>query len=349
MKKDLPIIFNFEPVSIENENIKQGVAYSGQVIPIIDTTGEIIKVIFDLSSMTITNDRYPLLYSHDDKAWVGSFNLINDLSKLTMSDFKLLDNSNAKMVINALKTGFPVKTSVRILPQNIDFVEQAEINGIPVKNTYVYKNSTISEVSVTAIPKDRNTSLNFTESGQCFNLFEVNKRMETIEKEQELQKKLAEKEKENATLQSLVNDFSLQSAKFEAQLKLLKAERDKFAEDAASMALEIRTKDIAELESMTGEFNAEQKEWLSGLQDDDFNMVSSIFKEKFETLKSEVCSAEVEEEVDIQPVEEAQMSQKTIPSYLFSHQAKNGKGKDGLDEMNAWIAQRNGVKNHGAL
>lgn len=362
MKKEMPILFAFNSISgIENDNIKQGIAYSGQVIPILDNIGSLINVIFDLSTMSITEDRYPLLYAHDDKAWVGSFKLINDNTQLSMTDFTLLDNEYAKNIVSAIKKGFPVKTSVRILPKRIEFIENEEvINGLPVKNVYVYRDSTISEVSVTAVPKDANTSLQFTLPTTQFYSFELENTMTESEKSVDIfPDKFAQIERENRALKEEQKTWETRFSQLEKRIAVLQKERDKFAEDAAEAALQLRTNAIVELESLVGEFDEKQKQWLMELDDANFEMFTTIVKEKFEALKSDTCEAEmIEEAAQPQPESEpeTQMSygkkqSKILPSTLFSHQAK-GQFKNPSDDLDSWILKRNTLergKSNGSL
>lgn len=363
MERNLPVVFASEPLSIEHstENdvntIKHGVAYSGGIINTVDSVGMPIDIIFDLSSLHVKEERYPLLYAHDDRSWVGSFEMENDHEKLEMHNFRMLDNPLSKMVADALKADFPVKTSVRIMPKQVDYIGEKEsiINGIPVSNAFVYRDSTISEVSVTSIPRDGYTSLSlFADTQNQFKSFNVRSTMtEKVEDHAILPQEFAKQQKIIADLQAqlasqnkMLTTFSEELESQKAVAKKLLAERDQFAEESAQLALQIRTDAIAELESMLGEFNESEKEWLLNLLQPDFQMFVDIMKSKFE--KNEATAQSDTEMIAIPTPQQMSEDEKhtLLSPHLFTNQARTGKstiGETDEDQVLQWARLRNGV------
>jgi len=341
MKKNLPVLFAADVIqfvpSDDKSSIKDNIAYSGGIVNELDDMGEPIKIIVDLDSIELnepTGERYPMVFSHGDEDWIGSFTLIND-GQLKMNDIQMLDNPKANMVVDASKKNFPVKASIRVEPKLVEFVpphETQSINGRDVSDVYVFKNSIIREVSATAFPKDRNTSLNLfsTNSQNQFTPFNVREIMtDTIEqptqKEADLSALLAEAQKQLAQKDKLLGLASAKLSEAESANAALQSKNLQLAEEAATVKLELRNQEISSLEQCLGDFTEDERGKLQSMDDENFELISAILNRYCETkMNSEPIEEEPMEASESQADTQAvQMSERPVlHKGLFSDTVK---------------------------
>jgi len=353
MKKNLPVTFaadvikfvpSGEPAKIEN------IAYSGNIVDELDDAGNPVKIIVDLDSIQLkdnTQERYPMVFSHGDTDWIGSFTLAHHDGKLVMNDIEMLENPNANMVVDALKKRFPVKASIHVVPNSIEYVSPDEnqvINGRSVSDVFVFKDAVIREVSATAFPRDKATSLSlFSEEigKKQFITYSEMKMSEEKTKDvkqdvdngvsdltaqlETLRAQLAQKEK-------MLEMTALKLSETEAENVKISSENQRLAEEAESIALELRMKEISDLESCLGEFSEEERGKLQGLDGDTFELVSGILKKWCESKmaqgETEMPADEMESEPEM--MSQSQMSEKQpLHAALFADQAKSMKSQIG--------------------
>ena len=255
MKKNLPVLFaadviNFVP-SEDNSKPKKNIAYSGGIVNTLDDLGEPVRIIIDLSTVQLnqpSGEKYPMVFSHDNTDWIGSFRLAIDNNSLDMNDIQMLDNKKADMVVDASKKGFPVKASIRVESPLIEYVNPHEtqtINGREVSDVHNFKNSIIKEVSATAFPVDKDTSLNLFSNdfqNNQFIPFTVREKMTEEIQPTEIELQLAEAQKQIVAQSKLLGITTAKLSETEAQNTQLQSENAKLAEENGDIALELRMK-----------------------------------------------------------------------------------------------------------
>jgi len=356
MKKNLPVLFaadviNFVP-SEDNSKPKKNIAYSGGIVNTLDDLGEPVRIIIDLSTVQLnqpSGEKYPMVFSHDNTDWIGSFRLAIDNNSLDMYDIQMLDNKKADMVVDASKKGFPVKASIRVESPLIEYVNPHEtqtINGREVSDVHIFKNSIIKEVSATAFPVDKDTSLNlFSNDFQNNQFIPITVREKMTEKIQptEIELQLAEAQKQIVAQSKLLGITTAKLSETEAQNTQLQSENAKLAEENGDIALELRMKEITSIEGCLGEFPEDARGKLQGLDAESFD----IFKE----ILTWICETKMvanEPDDTVEPSEgavgEMQMSEPyPLHSALFADTAKVKAGTK-RDDFDEWLNNRNPVR-----
>lgn len=155
--------FSFAMQGNEGEQKKQrtfsGLAYSGEKIDGHWYWGDLV---FDLSTMSVPN-KLPALLDHDAGkrcGYVTAFN-IDQTAGFNVAG-NLLSNKYGSEVTNDSDEGFPWQMSVRIDPGSVEEVNSGNtviVNGRSFNGPItIFRNSTISEVSFTALGWDSNTT-----------------------------------------------------------------------------------------------------------------------------------------------------------------------------------------------
>lgn len=153
--------FEFAEARAETADKKQfgGIAYSGKPIFQHPYWGNLI---FDTSSIA-SQPKIPVLFNHDPNRIVGFGELKVDGAIYIEGKFSEV-TEEGRMVKGMLEEGFPMKQSVFIEPAQIKKIDEGvkfSVNGQSLEGPFtVFVDSTIKEVSMTAMPADINTETN---------------------------------------------------------------------------------------------------------------------------------------------------------------------------------------------
>lgn len=153
--------------SQSNNNIVRrfnGIAYSGKLAT---KYGE--NYVFDLSTVSIP-EKLPVLSEHDVDDIIGIATKFEVTNQIKVEGYIFSNTEEGQKIAlisdtaKSVGTAFPWQMSICIVPNNVMYLDEktsTTVNGELVTGPcYVYKDSTIREISFTAIAADKNTSAN---------------------------------------------------------------------------------------------------------------------------------------------------------------------------------------------
>jgi hypothetical protein len=256
-----------------------GVAYSGEVISGHWYWG---NVIFDVSSLELPTNKLAMLVDHDSGKRAGfadSFSL--DGYKLKVSG-SLLSNDAGSSVAKESDEGFPWQMSVHINPGSIEEVQAGQpviVNGQALTGPLtVFRNSTLSEVSFTAVGWDENTSAAAMSRGSGSHPTPSIKEDNSMDL---------------ATAQARIAELEAAQSTLQASNTSITQERDAALAAAAKFSADAR---VTEIQNLFGvlkkEFKADDPQVLvfSAMSAEQFAATASILKSNVATMNPALFS-----------------------------------------------------------
>jgi len=241
-----------------------GIAYSGEEI-----TGHWYwgNLVFDLSTMSVP-DKLPALLDHDSSKRCGyvTEHTIDSSTGFSVGG-NLLSNQYGTEVSNDSDDGFPWQMSVRIDPGSVEEVKAG--NNVVVNNkTFsgpitIFRNSTISEVSFTALGWDTKTSA-----------VALSKKPDQFSKESNM---------------AMTDDERKEMDKLKADLDAANELNRNLTEQFSKQKTDKRLADIAAFCKDTGqEFKADSEETKSfaAMSDTVFESSTALLKAQFSKMKT---------------------------------------------------------------
>jgi hypothetical protein len=136
-----------------------GIAYSGDIVT---DQGYWDSVVFDLTGISFSHERMPVLKNHSQDKILGYTTNFSIGENLSVSGTFLESSEEAAQIIKMADEGYPWQLSVHIRPGVIRRLERGDSeivnNKVVVGPAVIFKQSTIREVSFCAVGADRGTS-----------------------------------------------------------------------------------------------------------------------------------------------------------------------------------------------
>ena len=146
--------------------------------------------IIDFETLEVSKSKVPLLSNHDPDKVIGWVILERQGDEIIVIDGSLTEGTSLYNDIRAnIENKVPYKFSARLSVGDENYIKKGKVNNKNVSNCLVIKNTSITELSLTVIPMDKNTNARILNENQG------NKKMTD-----ELQLKLSESQAENEGL-----------------------------------------------------------------------------------------------------------------------------------------------------